>query len=175
MCVELRWDSGAEVVICAAAKHGVNNLPDGSLNRRGHGRSRAETKEPGGGFIPRTLEVRGQSERDKWCPAEQMLPVSNDGVFASRLPRTRRPKIAVSHQEWRPTGDTHRSCPTCWEECKKRRGWVHFAPGGLFAPGARVALNTAIQTNSVQHCRQAASLCLLIRIRVIGFVHKNVD
>lgn len=119
--MKLRWDSGTEVVICASAKHGVNNLPDGSLNRRGNRRSRAETKEPigGGSFIPRALAVRGQPERDKWRPAEQMLPVSNDGVFASRLPRTRRPKIVVSHQEWRPTGDTHRSHPTCWEECKK--------------------------------------------------------
>lgn len=49
MSMELRWDYGTEVVICAAAKHGVNNLPDGSLNRRGNRRSRAETKESVGG------------------------------------------------------------------------------------------------------------------------------
>lgn len=88
-------------MICTAAKHGVNNLPDGSLNRRGNKGSRAETIEPigGGGFIPRALAVRGQPERDKWCTAEQMLPVSNDGVYTSWLPRTRCPKIVVSHQE----------------------------------------------------------------------------
>lgn len=93
MCMELRWDSGTEVVIRAAAKHGVNSLPDGSLNKRGNRRSRAETKGPvgggGGAFIPRALAVRGQREGDKWHPAEQMLPVSNDGVPASRSSRTR--------------------------------------------------------------------------------------
>lgn len=120
MCVELRWDAGTEVVICAAAKHGVNNLPDGSLNRRGNRRSRAETIEPGGGggFIPRTLPVRGASLREtngvqrSRCCQSVMTGFSPPGCLA-------RPTIVVSHQERRPTGDTHRSRPTCWEECKK--------------------------------------------------------
>lgn len=91
---ELRWDSRMEVAICAAAKHRVNNLPDGGLNKRGNKWTQAKTALLGAGrahspwLCPRScgslvVAIAWQSGRrgdmlaerksDKRRPAEQML------------------------------------------------------------------------------------------------------
>lgn len=120
MCMELRWDSGTEVVIRAAAKHGVNNLADGSLNRRGNRRSRAETKGPVGAgagtsflapwqFGASARETNGV-QRSRCCQSV-MTGFSPPGSIARDSQRLSCP-IRNDGQRATPTAR-----PTCWEDC----------------------------------------------------------
>lgn len=160
--MELRWDSGTEVVIRAAAKHGVNNLADGSLNRRGNRRSRAETKGPVGAgagtsflapwqFGASARETNGvqqsrccQSVMTGFLPPGSLArdsqrlscPIRNDGQWATPTARV----------------------PPVGKIVKRRRRVVQSAPGGRprFATCVRMTLNTTIhkrQNNYIPLCR----------------------